>query len=170
MRLGHDWSWAELSECGKYRYAIGRRWLATKPMILWIMLNPSTADHNHEDPTIRRVIDYSQRWGFGAMVVCNLWPMRTAYPWILFDMPLKDALGPDGVNDRHIRFFADHAEKIICAWGANGQKLGQGERVRQMLNGEGLELNSLRMTKTEQPSHPLYLPKKLEPVQWEDGR
>lgn len=167
VRLGHEWSWADLSVCGEYRWALGRRWLASKPMILWIMLNPSTADHNDNDPTIRRIIDFSQRWGYGALVVCNLYPMRSPVPDNLFMGDRKKNLGPDGTNDYNIMKFTEEAAMIMCAWGAHGQKLGQGERVRRLLINAGYELHALRFTKMGQPCHPLYLPKKLEPVKWE---
>ena len=167
-KLGHDWSWADLSVCRKYRYALGRRWKATGGTCLWVMLNPSTADHSREDPTVRRVIGYSVAWGYGAMVIVNLWPIRSPSPDNIFFGDRRDSLGPDGVNDGFILNYADQSEMVMCAWGAHGQKLGQGEKMRQTLVSGGLRLHALRFTKSGQPCHPLYLPKKLEPTEWRE--
>lgn len=114
-------------------------------------------------------MDYSQRWEYGALVVCNLYPLRSPVPDNIFMGDREKSLGPAGTNDYNIMKFTDEAAMIMCAWGAHGQKLGQGERVRQMLIDSKCDLHALRFTKSGQPCHPLYLPKKLNPVEWEKG-
>jgi hypothetical protein len=88
---------AVLSDCGTYRYRLGRRW-AEGPVDVWIMLNPSTADATVDDRTIRRCMEFSRRWGAGALVVGNLFALRATDPAELVRHP--DPIGPD--NDEHL--------------------------------------------------------------------
>ena len=67
---------AELSACGKYRYRLSRIWDDKKPLVLFIMLNPSTADAEQDDPTIRRCIAFAKNWGYGGFMAGNLFAFR----------------------------------------------------------------------------------------------
>ena len=71
---------AILSDCGAYRYELRRTWDDQLPVLLWIGLNPSTADHLHDDPTNRRIADFSRRWGYGGYVLANLFAYRSPDP------------------------------------------------------------------------------------------
>jgi hypothetical protein len=88
---------AVISPCGRYRYRLDRRW-ADGPSIAWIMLNPSTADSNTDDPTIRRIRAFSQAWGFGALTVVNLYAWRATDPRDLWQAP--GPVGPE--NDAYL--------------------------------------------------------------------
>jgi hypothetical protein len=81
---------ATLSDCGRYRYRLWRRW-ADGPTVLFVMLNPSTADADVDDPTIRRCIGFARSWGAGALEVVNLYAWRATQP-----AELKAAVGPVG--------------------------------------------------------------------------
>ena len=70
---------AKLSDCGTYRYEL-RRWWGTGAPVAWLMLNPSTADAKQDDPTLRRIIGFSYRWGYGGLIVVNLYPFRASKP------------------------------------------------------------------------------------------
>jgi hypothetical protein len=86
-------SWADLSDCGTYRYRLGRRW-AEGPVDVWIMLNPSTADATVDDRTIGRCMEFSRRWGAGALVVGNLFALRATDPTDLLTLGTTKAGAP----------------------------------------------------------------------------
>jgi len=139
---------ARISRCGTYRYALWRRW-AAGPQVLFVMLNPSTADRLADDPTIRRCIGFARRWGFGALAVGNLFAYRTPSPRIL-----KRAPHPVGrANDRWLQRLAAGSMRVVAAWGNEGALLGRDREVRQLLG----PLYVLSLTQLGQPRHPLYV-------------
>lgn len=144
---------AVLSKCENYRYKLWRVWNDNKATVLFIMLNPSTADAENNDPTIRRCIGYAKEWGYGGLYVGNLYAYRATKPENLFA-----AEQPEGeANRRCIKEMADKCELVICAWGN-----GKGKPPKWMKN--ITELHYLKQNKDGTPSHPLYLPKKLKPI------
>jgi hypothetical protein len=140
---------ALFSSCRRYRYLLTRRW-APGPTALWIMLNPSTADAQRDDPTIRRCIGFSRRWGFGSMHAVNLFALRSTDPGALLEV--RDPVGPD--TDRHICAQARSADRVIAAWGAF--PLGQA-RGAELLDRLPVPIHSLGRTASGAPRHPLYL-------------
>lgn len=150
---------AVLSQCGCYRYALARRWRAGGDAVLWVMLNPSTADAQRDDATIRRITAYSQAWGFRALTVVNLYARRATKPRDLFASP--DPVGPD--NDTHLTRAAAEHGRIVAAWGAHAHP----DRIAAVLTLPGMHrLAALALTKDGQPRHPLYLPAGLFPRPW----
>lgn len=89
---------AILSEDRKYRYILSRTWDETKPTVLFIGLNPSTADENEDDPTIRRCIIFAKSWGYGGLIMANLFAFRTTNPQGLYSE--KNPVGSE--NDYYI--------------------------------------------------------------------
>lgn len=148
---------AIISRCGLYRYTLTRIWDGDKPLIAFMMLNPSTADANLDDPTIRRCIAFATAWGYGGIIVINLFAFRATDPKALYRA--ADPIGPE--NDDYIRDVAGRVEEIVCAWGAHGIFKGRCYEVSSML--DNYNLSALRLTKAGQPSHPLYLPGDLLP-------
>jgi hypothetical protein len=147
---------AQFSRCGQYRYRLGRRW-GDGPAILWIMLNPSTADAERDDPTIRRCIGFSRAWGFGAMEVVNLFALRTPDT-----AALRAHTAPIGPrNDRVIRAAAPAARPRIAAWGALPWAASRANEVRTLLGGRWL---CLSQTASGAPRHPLYAAASLRTV------
>ena len=69
--LGMADTGATLSPCGRYRYRLTRRW-GDGGAVAFVMLNPSTADAEKDDPTIRRCIGFAREWRFGRLIVVNL--------------------------------------------------------------------------------------------------
>lgn len=108
---------AELSECGEYRYRLSRIWDEAKKPLTFIMLNPSTADAELDDPTIRRCMGFAEREQAGGVVVVNLYGFRATKPFDLFQA--TDPIGPG--NDRALKRAARQAKSIVCAWGAHAR-------------------------------------------------
>lgn len=139
----------------KYRYRLTRIWNDGVPFLMWIMLNPSTADESRDDPTIKRVIGFSLNLGFGGCVIHNLFAWRSTNPSGL----LRTA---DPVGAGYDEYMIQDAMqmKIVCAWG-NVAKclLWRVETVMDFL--QGLDLNYLKLNLSGQPAHPLYLKSKL---------
>lgn len=153
---------AKLSFDGRYRWTLYRRW-ADGPPLTWIMLNPSTADAEQDDPTIRRCIGFSRSWGYGRMAVVNLYGYRATDPRELWSV--DDPVGED--NDEWITAMAMGAVAnggiVVAAWGAHARR----QRVAEVLGLPGMEqLHVLDLTKQSQPKHPLYLPGRLKPQPW----
>lgn len=152
-------SGANFSRCRRYRYTLWRRWDSSRPLVMIIGLNPSTADARQNDPTIRRCIGFARDWGYGGLVVTNLFAFRATYPADL--KATSDPVGPR--NDVWLRRMAGQVEMIVAAWGNDGTWLNRGVRVRQML---ARRLFCLRLNAAGQPAHPLYLPAGLKPITW----
>ena len=155
-------SMAWLSNDGKYRYLLSRKWsdrLAIR-RIMWIMLNPSTADALKDDPTIRRCIQFSRDWGFDEMRVCNLYAYRATKPK---DLPSSwpERFGPE--NGVFLWNTSHACATIVCAWGVNGKRLTAPVDLDPTK-----KLWCLGKTKGGYPKHPLYVPAntKLEALWW----
>jgi len=157
---------AVFSECRTWRYRLARRWLFGRGRLLFVMLNPSTADELRNDPTVERCERRARAAGFQALEVCNVFAFRSTDPADM--MAARDPVGPD--NDRHILEAAAGADLIVCAWGTYGRYLGRGDAVRRMLEQAGHKLHALRLTAAGDPAHPLYLPYDLQPFPLEPLR
>jgi hypothetical protein len=145
-------STAIISRCGLYRYSLTRTW-DTGQTLAWVMLNPSTADADQDDATIRRCIAFSQSWGYGRLVVVNLFALRATDP-----KELKSAADPIGPgNDVHLMSTLHFADAILCAWGVGGELHGRGERIKERLRAAKLSACCLGLTRGGQPKHPLYV-------------
>jgi hypothetical protein len=154
---------AVLSPCGRYRYALSRRWATGGRAVIWLMLNPSTADAHRDDPTLRRVTGYARAWGYSALTVVNLYAYRATDPRALFTA--SDPIGPG--NDAHIRRAAETGERIIAAWGAHARP----DRIAAVLalleHARATDrVHALALTASGQPKHPLYLRADLAPAPW----
>lgn len=160
---------ARISDCGRYRYRLRREWVAPlfhqeAPLktTCFVMLNPSTADAEIDDPTIRRCIGFAQAWGYQALDVVNLFAFRATDPTRL--RLAEDPIGPE--NDDQIAISALSSLLVVCAWGAWGGYLGRGEAVRRDLARLG-KIHHLGLTKDGHPKHPLYLRADTAPQLWE---
>ena len=145
--------WALFDDSGRYRYRLGRRWADGGPAIAFVMLNPSTADAERDDPTIRRCAGFARAWGFAGMEVVNLFALRATDPARL--RRARDPVGPG--NDRHIAAAAGGADVVLLAWGNCGALRGRDRQVVALL--AGLRPACLGVTQSGQPRHPLYLPR-----------
>ncbi len=157
---------AVISECGKYRYSLTRIWDESKPKVMFIMLNPSTADASNDDPTIRRCIGFAKSWGYGGIYVVNLFSLRATNPKDLLTAPF--VVGVE--NEKWIRRMSCLAHLVVCAWG-NGSIV---DKLQKRLdhNWKPLSwidkpLHYLELSNNGTPKHPLYLTKNLKPVRYE---
>jgi hypothetical protein len=113
---------AVISKCEKYRYKLTRTWDEDKGKVLFIMLNPSTANHIENDLTTIRCINFAEKWGCGGIMIGNIYPFRAKRPKDLrrwkteHDWKIIDAYE---YNISHVKAMADEAEIIVCAWGCN---------------------------------------------------
>lgn len=148
-----DKSSAILSDCGRFRYALKRRW-GDGPQALFIMLNPSTADASADDPTIRRCIGFAKREGCGGLRVENLYAFRATDPNTMF----SHAHVAVGATDQFISVALDESDgPVIAAWGADKRAQNRARRVIEILRGCGARVVCLGKTANGSPRHPLYV-------------
>lgn len=153
---------AEFDPTGLYRYRLTRRW-APGPSCLFIGLNPSTADAEKDDNTIRKEIHYARTWGFGCLEKANMFAYRSTDPKKLYEV--EDPMGPD--NAAFITRMAGESDMIICAWGCEKLAQENHDRTMDLLRSVGKPLHCLSVTKAGYPGHPLYLKKSLLAVLYE---
>jgi hypothetical protein len=142
---------AHISPCGKYRYSLTRDVdpLDGDGTVTFVMLNPSTADAEQDDPTIRRCIGFARSWGFARLKVVNLYAYRATDPRDLYAYD-GDRVGPE--NDCTIAKVIGGSDLAVCAWGANNAN-GRDRRVLDLIAAP----HALGLTNGGKPRHPLYV-------------
>lgn len=153
---------ARFDSTAMYRYTLWRTWDASLPRVAFVMLNPSTADHRVDDPTIRRCIGFARDWGYGSLVVVNLFAFRTPSPRQLGRA--ADPIGPD--NDRHLWAARRRAHATIVAWGVHGAMHGRDRHVLELLGRSRRPILCLGLTDRGHPRHPLYLRRTTRLIPW----
>ena len=148
-------SGAVFSDCRKYRYALWRIWDGNKPLVMIIGLNPSTADETSNDPTITRCKSFARSWGYGGVLVANLFGFRATFPNEL--RTYNEPVGKE--NDLWIHEIAKEAVIKVAAWGNYGKFLNRSEKILASLD----QLHCIQMNKSGEPAHPLYLKAELKP-------
>jgi hypothetical protein len=150
---------ASFSHCGRYRYALWRAWSRKGGRVVFILLNPSTADAERDDPTIRRCIGFARAWGFGSVEVVNLFAWRATLP-----ADLRRASAPVGAgNARAVRRAVRRSRRVVLAWGNPGTWRGAGPALLKRLRLARVPLDALGWTLQGQPRHVLYLPRSTRP-------
>ena len=144
------------ADCSDYRYTLRREipGLGFEGTVLFVMLNPSTADDNVDDPTIRRCVGFATRWGFARLEVGNLYAQRATDPAGLFAS--DDPVGPE--NALYLDAMAGRATEVIVAWGATPHPFPK--RAKDILWRLEFLAGSVRclgQTKHLHPRHPLYV-------------
>lgn len=146
-------SWAVLSTCETYRYLLGRIWDPALPVIVWVMLNPSTADHMKADPTIRKCIGFSTRWGGGGIVVANMFGWRSTDADML--LVQSDPVGP--WNEQAIEYamsLTTPALPAVAGWGKIRTRWNAcAWQVTNMLRGA----HCIGVNENGTPRHPLMI-------------
>lgn len=149
---------ALFSSCGRYRYLLSRVWEPTRPESCWIMLNPSMADGERDDPTIRRCMGFAKSWGHGGIVVVNLFGLISTFP-----AGLRVANPVGSLNDEAI-VRAVQGRRVICAWGNIGglswlrpELQHRDLDVMALLERTRTNAQCLGLTRFGYPSHPVRL-------------
>jgi hypothetical protein len=162
---------AVIDASGQYRYVLYRWWcddslarqwrtvtpsllVPSIPFVLWVMLNPSTADAEIDDPTIRRCFGFTTQWGYEMLAVVNLFARRCTDP-----KQLRGGFPVGPLNDVWIAQEASHATRIIAAWGASKFVTQRDQSVKLVLLHEAKcdRVEDLARTKSGHPRHPLYV-------------
>jgi len=151
---------AIFSQCLKYRYLLWQDFTDNpKKVVVFLMLNPSTADEMKNDPTVERCERFAKKWEFDGYEVTNLFAWRDTDPKKM--RQAEDPIGPD--NDYYIKKSCQGADQVICGWGNDGVYFDRSENVLQMLKDTGIKLYALKMNGGGEPTHPLYQPYSRQP-------
>lgn len=161
-RAGDRESEAVYSPCERYRYSLTRVWNTQAPRLLYIMLNPSTATEEANDPTIERCERRARYLEFGSFRVVNLFALRETSPARL--KQARRPVGPD--NLIQVGAALDWTNDVICAWGVHGTHRGQDATIAGLLAACGKPVRALGVTKDGHPRHPLYMPYTATPEPW----
>jgi len=159
----------ERSAEARYRFTLTRDLVSgprSRGSVLFVMLNPSTATHLKDDPTIRRCISFAHDWLFSRLVICNLFAWRETDPKLL--TRVADPTG-DPMNENAILVDALRADLVVCAWGKGGRLRGRGDYIATRLREAKCDPHYLRLLDDGEPEHPLYLPRSLRPQPWTIG-
>ncbi|QDT66483.1 hypothetical protein V22_37510 [Calycomorphotria hydatis] len=140
---------ATISQCGMYRYRLDRDWGDSKRIVI-VGLNPSTADAQIDDPTVRRCVAFAKQFGFDALTIINLFAFRATKPSVL--ATVTNPVGPR--NNVHIRMAIEESDLVVFAWGATPLA----EKRSEFLHGLVDRPACFGHTKFGAPKHPLYLP------------
>lgn len=152
-----------------YRVELRRIWDNRLPMLPVCMLNPSTADHEINDPTILVLIWFARLWGYGGLLIVNLYGFRASHPKVMF--AAKDTVGPD--NERYVvaalDYAREHGGKMLAAWGNDGQP--RSGFFEQLARSRAVTLICLGTTQSGAPKHPMArghhrIPRDQQPIVW----
>lgn len=149
---------ADFSECGNYRYSLWRIWDESKPLVMFIGLNPSTANATSDDPTIRRVKAIAKNLGYGGVYMMNVFPYVSTDPTKIFDGVTPQTLH---TNWEKLYFTAVKCGTVIFAWG-NFKEVS--EELTRRLSVLFPNAKALQINKNGSPKHPLYCKTNIQPV------
>ena len=139
---------AVFSPCRKYRYSLTRSWNSADGYVLFIGLNPSIADEIADDPTLKRCINFAKDWGYGGLIMVNLFAYMATYP-----SELKKVALPIGKeNNNYILKGYQKSQLTVIAWGNDGYLLKRDKEVLAIIENP----MCLNINKSGQPVHPLY--------------
>ena len=153
---------AKYSPCERYRYSLTRRWDPDGRRVNFVMLNPSTATEDQNDPTVERCERRARTLGYGSFCVTNIFAWRDTDPKAM--RAAQDPIGP--ANDAAIIEAAHWAQDVIAAWGTHGAFMERGGALERLLRETGQSLFHLGLSKAGHPRHPLYLPYAQSPECW----
>ncbi|MTJ93912.1 MAG: DUF1643 domain-containing protein [Desulfovibrio sp.] len=155
---------SRFSDCGLYRYELSEIWDPRKPLIMWLLMNPSVADTQFRDPTLAKTGKYSFAWGYGGQLIGNVHAYRATNSRQL--LSVEDPIGPE--NDSALDTMASRASIVVLAYGKppNVALRARGPAVAARLQANGAKLFVLGVSDDGAPKHPLYLADSLQPLPW----
>jgi hypothetical protein len=133
-------------------------------MVVFVGLNPSTADATQDDPTIRRCVGFADKWGYGGIAMVNLFAFRATDPSEM--KAADDPVGPD--NEETLLKSGRLYNHLVFMWGANGNHHNRDVEVLELLSKYKHKWRCLGVTKAGMPKHPLYLAKDTELVPYKN--
>lgn len=143
---------AIFSEDRVYRYVLWRVWEPRNDppaMCAFVGLNPSTADENTDDPTVRRCINFAKRWGYDGMFMLNAFAFRATKP---ADMLSHES--PTGTwNDDMLSAASLMSSAVVAAWGEHCPAC----RQELVLKAIDRPVMCLEKNRSGKPKHPLYI-------------
>lgn len=143
----------------RFRYALWRTWDIARPAVMFVGLNPSQANEVNDDPTLRRCVGFAKAWGYGGVALTNLFGFVATDPAHMLATP--DPIGED--NDWWLAGLSAALPLTVAAWGNAGTHRARAAQARPLLQ----SLHVLRLNRSGQPAHPLYLPASLTPRPWD---
>jgi len=167
MKTLFDKSDAQFSPCRTWRYALWRTWdwQGHANVCMFIGVNPSTADERKNDPTVTRCINFAKSWGYGGLIMMNLFAFRATKIRDLWKA--ADPIGPG--NDEAFGYQSSRCGLIVAAWGAKSdRRMAPRAAVIPGLVG-GRPLYCLGRTAEGHPLHPLFVPGDRKPVIYSGG-
>ena len=147
---------AYLSRDRRFRYSLSRIWDSSKDLVLFICLNPSTADGSTDDPTVTKCINFARVWDYGGVLVGNLFALRSTDSSKLYQA--ADPIGPE--NDKRLEELVARAKLVVVAWGNEGTFKERSRDVLRILPNP----HTLVVNKTGEPRHPLYVSLNTQPI------
>jgi hypothetical protein len=166
---------AEISDCTLYRPELRRIWDDSKPLLPVCMLNPSDADDRKNDPTVRVLIWFATLWGYGGIIIVNLFDIRTSSPKEM--MAHAAPLSPE--NLAYIDGALNHARHrnipLLAAWGAGGSHMVRDAWFIARARHHLVDLVCLGLTKDGFPKHPMArgvhrIPRDQQPIMFQSAR
>jgi len=150
---------ARFSVCERYRYELSEVWDSKRPMLLWILMNPSVANLDHSDPTLIKTGKYARAWGVGGQLIGNVHAYRATNSNDM--LKVDDPVGPE--NNNALVKMAKRSELTVLAYGIPPKRLSERDIYVANLLAETYDLYCLKLNSDGSPSHPLYLPGNLQP-------
>lgn len=151
----------ESSNCGNYRWSLKKVWDKDKPVIVFVCLNPPSANPIKDNPTTRRCISFAKKWGFGTLIMMNLYALCTPNQTMLYEHC------NDGLPQNDEELSALFGEKVVLAWGHQPKAIERADYVvKELLR--NCQLYHLGLTKHGFPRHPLFLPGDTELIQYQE--
>ena len=157
MQINNEPSGAIFTDNRTHRLYLWRRWNKERPWVMFIGLNPSTADERLNDPTVRRCIGFAARWGYGGIFMCNVFTLVSTDPKKL-NVQTPIAMGASSA----MKVIRGRCSKAVAGWGNLITQVRQGEERIEQIKQKLSPLYCLGMTKQGHPRHPLYLPYSTE--------
>ena len=151
---------ASFSTCKNYRWSLTRHLTNSKKELIFIGLNPSLANATDNDPTIRRLIGFSENWGYGCLTVLNLFAKVSKSPKSLASC--NDPVGwqNDCQLNKMIKYWSyNDSCELWIGWGVNGRLMGRNEKFLKKIKRSSRKPLVIGLTKEGHPKHPLYISK-----------
>ncbi|EPE99503.1 DUF1643 domain-containing protein [Rhizobium grahamii] len=146
---------AVISDCKRYRYELCRTWDAGKRLLVVCMLNPSTADDEKDDPTLRELTYFGKLWGYSGLIVVNLNAFRASHPSVM--MAEGACVGPKNGEfiESALTFSRHQGTPVLAAWGNGGNHLDRDEWFISRARLHTVSLVCLGRNKDGSPKHPM---------------